>query len=282
LEKWSVLASDFLKAKDDQLKLIEFRQQALCAPWEESAKTSRMQKDSFQKSEYPKGTPPPDTYKLVAGIDLQHDRYYFVVLAYTRSKKVYLVDYGMPKFDSENPYDSSSIPFELEQRIYPGNFEIEMEILDTGDQTLVAKNIIGSLSKGLGIKGTPNSRYTNQFLSRSKDSDVMLCPLQETNNLLDTLILSKQFLIPSDTGDKDEILTHLTNVVKRNNKYVDKTVGARTDYRDASRYALAYMFYCEYSKEIDRDTYLKVNQKAIEAQQKQNLENLAAVFSGTF
>lgn len=277
LVKWNDLAARFIVAKNNPIKMQEFKNQVLAAPWEETAKTRKLKIESIAVSDYNKGQLPTDTYKIIAGIDVQDNRFYSVVLAITWDKKIYVVDWEMPSFNLEDPYNPDSYPFLLESRYYDGQ-EIEMMALDTGDNTSVTYALSQTLNRCQPIKGYPKSRYGNQLSFKSTKQNLLLVHLQETNDFLENLILQKRFLIPADMTENDDYLKHLANVVKRNGKYVDRHEKARTDYRDATRYALALIDYIKVFDEIDGEILEKERAKSREEQEKNAINALTSFF----
>ena len=277
ITKWESLAGKFIRAQDDPEKMREFKNQTLAAPWEETAKTRKLKIESIAVSDHNKGQLPADTYKIIAGIDVQDNRFYSVVLAITWDKKIYVVDWEMPSFNLEDPYNPDSYPFLLESRYYDGQ-EVEMMALDTGDNTSVTYALSQTLNRCQPIKGYPRSRYGNQLSFKSTKQNLLLVHLQETNDFLENLILQKRFLIPKDMTENDDYLKHLANVVKRNGQYIDRHGSARTDYRDATRYALALIDYIKVFDEIDGEILEKERAKSREEQEKNAINALTSFF----
>ena len=281
LRPWNEIAGLFIEALTDLEKMKEFRQQVLASPWEESIKTKSLKISSIKRSIYPRKVIPTDTYRLVAGIDVQHNRFYYTLLAYTTSKEIHLVDWSEEPFDPEDPYNPDSFPFKLLEKDFGNGMKVESIMLDTGDQTLITMELARRLSRCKPIKGFAKSRYSNQYHQLSKNqSDLILVPLYDTNELLETLITSKAFCVPVGLDTNEEIFEHLTNVVKRGDKYVDKTKGARTDYRDCIRYALSYIMMNDFAGELDQVEYERVHRKEID-EQNQNQQNLFDYMFGT-
>jgi hypothetical protein len=279
LEHWHKLAGNFIESKDDPEKLKEFRQQALCSPWEASAKINKLLFNDFEKSEYPKGVFPPNTYKMVCGIDVQDTIMYQVKLAYTSDKKIHLYDWGIEKYDLYNPFDPESWVYKLMEDPI-----LDMAIMDCGDggNTKTLLDLASNLSKCQAIRGYSSRTYVNQYLVKKQHDQLLFVPIQESNSLLEFAITSKTILIPSNVSEKDEIFTHIGNVIKKNGLYQDRVKGSQnhTDYRDALRYALSWIYFCDYGSEVDKETYYKENKAKIEAQQAENLAKLASAFGG--
>lgn len=278
LEKWPNIAAKFIRSQNDLEQLIEFKQQTLAEPWSVESKSKTLKKELYAKGTYNKGLPPEDTFKVVAAIDVQQDRYYYTTLAFTKSKKYCLIDWGMEYYNIEDPFNPQSLPYLLEKRFY-GKHEVHFVALDCGFNQDVNIELCKSLSKTQGIKGFDTSKYTSIYLTRFKDPYLQWIPKNNTNELLDMLVLGKSFLIPADTDINDELLDHLTNVTKRGKTYVDIKDGARRDWRDCVRYCLALIKYFNFSKEVDQQVYQEANKEEIARKIAINKANLNKMFS---
>lgn len=283
LEKWTNIASKYIQTIDDIEKSIEFKQQTLAEPWAVDLKSKNLQKEQFDFGEYPKGIAPPDTYKLVAAIDIQggssDSRYYWAVLAYTHSKKIYLIDWDVEYYDLTNVEDPEAIIYQLEDKIYSG-FPIAKVLVDCGFNQDQNVKICKSLKRTQGIKGFKGAKYTSTYFTKLRDEYLKFIPKNLTNELLDVLAKSKTFLLPAETSIDDEILDHLTNVF-RNHKgeYLDRSEHARRDWRDCIRYALAFIKQDRFQENVEEQKYRQENKEEIEIKRRQNRARLNKMFS---
>lgn len=277
-EKWANYMRDWIKSQDSIQSLMEFKAQVLVQPWEKPSSKALVKSD-FQKNATRKGIPPEDTYKLVAGIDVQGNRYYYVVLAVTTSKKIVLIDWGMPEFKLEDHRNPESIPYKLSKRIY-GNHSISKIILDGGFNQSLMLEISRDIQQAQLIKGTKRAKYANQFLYKIKTDDVLFCPKVDTNELFESLVIGQKFELPNDIHINEELLDHYCNVVRKGSgmyvDYVDKD--PRIDYRDATRYAISWIFYAKLLEEVDREEYKKINSEEIKKKAQQMSKNIANAF----
>lgn len=263
LSKWSDIVGRFLEAQGDILKLQQFKTQVLAAPWEEATKSKKLKIESIKVADIPKKQIPEDTYKLIAGIDVQHDRFYFVTLAYTRKHKIHLVDWGEEPFNLEDAYNPSSFPFRLEERIYGDGKTVEMMAIDTADNTSITFELTRRLNRAQAIKGYDKAKYSNQYYYTSKTQpDLVFVPRQETNELLETFINSKDFIIPCGLVEDEELFSHLTSVQKIGGKW--KNGSGRRDYRDAIRYALSLIMMFKFRDELEEEEYKEKNKETLE------------------
>lgn len=276
-QKWSKYASDFCKTDGNIKNLMEFNTQVLCEPWNPFGGDKNIKKTSFKIGTHKKGIPPENTYKLIAGIDVQGNRYYYTVWAYTRDKKILLIDYGMPDFDLTRPFEVDSLPYELMSRSY-GDFKISKAVMDVGFRQSVTIQICRQCGI-IPVKGQEKARFANQYFYTIKDSEIKFCPLQESNELLDTLILNETIEFPQDINLNEEIIEHFLNVIKVKNAYKDKFDGARRDYRDTTRYALSYIISQNYHVDIQKAEYVAKNEEAIKQRVKKNHQILSNIFS---
>ena len=90
----SEIASQFLQAKDDPIKLRTFMNMFLAEPWKHIVKQTK--KHDLLKATGPYKTQivPPDTVALTAGIDCQKYGFWFAVRAWLQNFTSYLVHYG--------------------------------------------------------------------------------------------------------------------------------------------------------------------------------------------
>lgn len=278
-EKWASYMRDWIRAQDSVQSLMEFKAQVLVQPWEKP-KTKCLVKSDFGKhNEAKKNFPPSDTYKLVAGIDVQGNRFYYVVLAVTSSKKIVLIDWGISDFKLDDHRNPDSLPYKLQNRTY-GNYPISKIIMDGGFNQTLMQDIANDIPNIELIKGTQRAKYANQLLYRLNSNQLLFCPKVETNELFESLVLSDQFQLPLDLNINEEILEHYINVQRKLTgskvDYVDKD--PRIDYRDSTRYALAWIYYKKLLEEVDREEYRKVNQEEIKKKAQAMSKNIANAF----
>lgn len=278
LERWEKYASDFVQTKDNIKNLMEFNTQVLCEPWNPFGSDRSIDKKTFEYGNYKKGTIPEDTYKLIAGIDVQENRFYYTVYAITKNKKISLIDWGMPDFDITDPFNQDSLPYLMYNRSYGGQ-RISKIIIDVGYNQHVLMKICREIG-AIPLKGRPKAKHANQYLYKLNDPEIRFCPLQESNKLLDTIIIQKTLQLPQDIDQNDEIFEHFFNVIEKKEVYQDKFDGARRDYRDATRYAISYIYSQNLIQEMDRIEYQKQNIDVIKNKAKQNAANIANLFGG--
>lgn len=278
LEKWANIAAKFIRSQNDIQNLIEFKQQTLAEPWAVEAKSKTLKKETYTKGDFNKGIPPEDTYKIVAAIDVQENRYYYTTVAYTKSKKVCLIDWGEEYYNIENPFNPETLPYNLERKFY-GKHEVHYVALDCGFNQDINIELCRSLSKTQGIRGFDQSKFSSVYMTKFKDPYLQWIPKNNTNELLDMLVIGKAFQIPSDTDVNDELLDHLTNVIKKGKFYVDIKDGARRDWRDCVRYCLALIKHFNFAKEVDQAVYVEANKEEIERKKAVNRANLNRMFS---
>lgn len=93
---WSDVAAEFLESKDDPARLLNFRNSWEGLPWEQ--KTAAFSASSLaarQDVELPRGEVPASAVLLTAGIDVQDDRLYWSVHAWSTGERNWTVDYGV-------------------------------------------------------------------------------------------------------------------------------------------------------------------------------------------
>lgn len=277
-EKWSKLASLFELTRDDIEAKKVFTNQRLAAPWEENEKTKTLRISSIATLPIERGTAPENTYKIVAGMDVQHNRFYTSIMAYTMDNKVHLIDWTEMPFNFDNPTDPDSYPFHLLDRTYNGH-EVDMIMLDTGDNTESLKELASQLSRCTRIKGMESLNDPTRYHYIGKQAGLLMIPRHNTNELIEDLIRTKRFTIPANVQREDPFFTHITNVIKDGTKYRDKTKGCRRDWRDACRYALSYMWMCDFKGEVSSINYQKENKELIERMERESLANLESMCS---
>jgi len=248
---WGEIASKYILSQDDSEIYKEFVQQVLAAPYQENEKTKKIKLESIGRSGLPKGKIPDNTYKILGGVDVQANRLYYVLAAFTTNKEIVVFDWGEPSFDIEgNPLNRQSFPYEVLDRMYDGH-EVEMLLIDAGFNTKNVIDLCLDLPRAQAIKGFNKAKFSKQYAFRSKDPNLLMIPIQDTNELLESYIKSKTILFPDDIDDSNEIFHHLTNVIRQDGKYQDRKKGVRTDLRDSLRYLTAFGEYCDYFGEID-------------------------------
>ena len=88
------IAAEFLEAKDDPAKLMDFVNSRLAQPWAETIE--RKNEDDILKLRvnYEPGIIPKDTVALTMGIDTQKDGFYYVVHAWANDYTTLMTRYG--------------------------------------------------------------------------------------------------------------------------------------------------------------------------------------------
>lgn len=280
---WNELASLYIKTLDDVMQKQVFTNQRLAAPWEESEKTRRLRKNSIEIADIPRGEAPADTYKIVAGMDVQGDHFYTVILAYTMSHKVHVIDWTKMPFDPYFPDNPNSYPFRLLERNWNGH-ELDMIMLDTGNgnHTQALYQLAGALSRCTPIKGYERAKYDGQYHFIGKKAGLILVPRHNTNELFEELVRYKRFTIPNNLLDEpttdDDLLLHFTNVIRNGDKFEDIKKGARVDWRDATRYALSYMWMCEFKDLVDSELYRRENEAEIAKKRSATIQGFRSLF----
>lgn len=280
LEKWKNILAKWYRAQGDSLRLQEFQTQVLASPWEAEAGVRKLRSESFSRSDLSKGVYPKDCYKVVFGIDIQHDRYYWTALAYCESKKIHIVDWGTIPYDRSFITDSSHWIFNIESTL-PKGIILDQIILDSSDGQNLEEimDLAEALPKSQAIKGDNDRVPHPEYLYKKKDPRFLFCGKQASNSLFDTLINAKDLLFPIDTPDSADIFTHILNVIKIKGSWEDRERGVRTDYRDCIRYALSWIFYQDFSSQVDKKIYRKTHSEQIQIRQSANRQKLNSIMS---
>ena len=130
---WGKLASEFLEAKDDPAKLMDFVNSRLAEPFKKVV-TRRKEEDvlKWKNEKFPPGVCPVDTRAIVAGVDVQEDGFYYTAYAITE-KEAYLIRYGF----LNNWEDLKNLLFNSQYKIDTTDkaFPIYRAFIDSGART---------------------------------------------------------------------------------------------------------------------------------------------------
>ncbi len=91
---WGEIAAEFIEAKDDPAKLMDFVNSRLAMPWAETVEKKREGDILKLKTDFEPGVIPKDTVALTMGIDTQKDGFYYVVHAWANDYTTLLTRYG--------------------------------------------------------------------------------------------------------------------------------------------------------------------------------------------
>ena len=91
---WGELAAEFLEAKDDPALLMDFINSRLAEPWKEIVERRKEDDVLSLKGSLDPGVVPKDAVALTAGVDTQHDGFYYVVHAWMNDLRTWLIRYG--------------------------------------------------------------------------------------------------------------------------------------------------------------------------------------------
>lgn len=92
---WAECVEQFLKAKDDRLRLKVFINTILGETFEERGDAPDWELLSARKENYPRGQVPEGGYILTAGVDVQKDRAEIEIVAWGKGKTSWSIDYRM-------------------------------------------------------------------------------------------------------------------------------------------------------------------------------------------
>lgn len=284
-EKWNKIAASKVDSTTSVEKLKEFVTQILAEPWVDVTKTKSISNSSFHLKSISKGEIPEDTFKIVTGIDVQNDRFYQVTIAYTRSNKIAVIDWSIENFDISNPTNPESFPFKQLERTWSVGgrvIEVDMLVIDTGNNASGLLPLVEQLSRVQPIKGTGTSKASRNFAWPSLNQNIMpnllIIDRQTTEERLDYMIKSGQMSFPNVSTTQEPLFEHIKNVIRKEDKFEDKYKGARTDYRDALRYALTWCVYCGFEEEVAAEIFAEENQKLIEERTNQTQQILSSIF----
>lgn len=262
IPKWSDILARHLRALGDAQKLKTFSNSVLASVNEYQNTTDKLRIANIDRSELIRGRYPDDTIKTVIAVDVQPilKRFYITILAYTKSKKIHLIDWIESDFVNGNMHHSDNLIFSLASTVP----NLDSILIDAGAATVEVKELVSMIPKATGIKGF-DPRYINSYILEKGDS-LLYIPTQQSNDLLEALFNYKTLSLPQGIDDKDHIFTHILNVVCEKGKYKDKNQSSdiRTDFRDCLRYAVSWIYHRDFSNLVDRLVYAEVNKEEIE------------------
>lgn len=97
---WADAANDFLKAKDDPLKLQVFVNTVLGEEWKEKGEAPDWERLFERRELYPVRIVPPGGLFLTAGVDVQGDRFEMEITAWGKDKQSWSIDYRVEYCDT--------------------------------------------------------------------------------------------------------------------------------------------------------------------------------------
>ena len=91
---WSQMAAEFLRSKDDPGDLMNWVNSWCGQPWVEQTADMKPQELRVRETPLVRGLVPKGAKVLVAGVDVQKDRIYYVIRAYGNNERSWTIDTG--------------------------------------------------------------------------------------------------------------------------------------------------------------------------------------------
>ena len=91
---FSDIGAEFLDAKDDRGRLMNFFNSTLALPWREKVETIKDVHLRKRKRDYISGHAPPGGLRVVAGVDVQADHIWYVIRAWGEGERSWLLRWG--------------------------------------------------------------------------------------------------------------------------------------------------------------------------------------------
>lgn len=126
----SEVAAEFLEAKGDAGRMMNFVNSRLALPWKDKVETIKDAHLKARKRDYKAGTAPTGAIRLTGGVDVQGDHFWFVIRAWGEGERSWLVRYGScPSWkDVEKAMLQS-------YRIGGNMLQVERVLVDSGHKT---------------------------------------------------------------------------------------------------------------------------------------------------
>ena len=174
-EEWYRLASQWVKIQGNFLAMPAFYNQHLGEPWRSVVKAPKI--EQLKKCIEPTrklGELPTDTeiVGLTAGVDVQADRLYFVVLAHAKDTGTYLVNYGVLARDPAIGFNSLDAPLSAS---YGGRY-LDGTFIDAGYHKETVENYCRETTKVYPIHGA-GSAMAESVTAKAIDKDTDGIPL---------------------------------------------------------------------------------------------------------
>ena len=166
--RWSEIAKDFLKSKDDPDELQNFVNSWLAEPWEDTKVRTSVDLVMDRQTDLPEMILPDWTKILTAGVDVQETSFYFSIRAwgdYLTSQNVY---HGQVR----SFQDIEDIMWRYYQKEDGDEMLVDLCLIDSGDQTdAVYDFCVGREDWCLPVKGSSKDMISNFKISRINRTD---------------------------------------------------------------------------------------------------------------
>lgn len=160
---WGDIATEFIESKRggrDTLKT--FINTVLGETWKESGEAPDWERLYSRREHYPIGSVPDGVKFLTCGIDVQKDRWVYVISGWSYNKESWIIDYGVIPGDTSNEKAWVALD-ELLQRQYPshvGTQTIKMLAVDSGYNTNLVYSWVRRHERNrvVAVKGVSTAR----------------------------------------------------------------------------------------------------------------------------
>jgi len=263
LQSWGELASQFLLSYGDKNKFLQFKQEILCEP-DEDIYSSKGNEEELRTSETPFQKIDSSINQLVAGIDVQGDRCYYVVLGLCGDYQYKVIDWGelhigpveMMATLRENEYQDIDNPERL--------LKIDWIGIDTrGYRPDEVLKFIHECDNILGFFGVSSKQSAMAKVAKDGRYNV---EHTISNDALKRSMDKKELAFPKDGGDP-AIFKHIGNEVEdtaiRQGRavrvYRSRWDKARVDYRDCLRYCYVLIDLFDLNHPIEETQLVQAN-----------------------
>lgn len=166
--RWSEIAKEFLKSKDDPDELQNFVNSWLAEPWEDTKVRTSVDLVMDRQTDLPEMVLPDWTKILTAGVDVQETSFYFSIRAwgdYLTSQNVY---HGQVR----SFQDIEDIMCRYYQKEDGEEMLVDLCLIDSGDQTdAVYDFCVGREDWCLPVKGSSKDMVSNFKISKINRTD---------------------------------------------------------------------------------------------------------------
>lgn len=132
---WEKAVEDWIEAQTDIQKLKTFVNTVIGEPWEEKGKKNDYRVINKKRTDYSRGTVPPEVICLTAAVDVHDNLFYIEIVGWARNQVTYSIDWI--ELEVDNEAFSSSGWDELDDVLSKkyGNLSILMAFVDSGHKT---------------------------------------------------------------------------------------------------------------------------------------------------
>ncbi len=246
--RFDQLAAQFVRAKGHRGHMREFRNQWLGETFEEvqqSVTVDQLRSGLAEKVQAPAGVVPAWAGKVIATVDVQGDRFYYVVRAWGRGRSQRIAANEVHTFED---IDRMLLNGFWPIADAPGEFlPLSRCMMDSAYRTNEVYSFAATRPLVMPIKGSPNDRPAQvlAFSVPAKELGVTLCTI-DTHFFKDAIMSARAdgtWLV--DDGMTDEYLRHLAAEVKKLDPKTGRSVwrpvseGTPNHYLDCEVYQMA-------------------------------------------